>query len=107
MATQVYDIVTYKLQDDSEVTCRPLKIRLLRKFMVEMAAVREQVTAATDEFELIDGLMRCTAIAMEQFRPDITPEMLEDLIDVNTMYRVIEAASGLKLDGDEEGKAQG
>lgn len=106
MATQVYDIVSYVLQDDSEVTCRPLKIRLLRKFMREMAKVRDP-EIVNDEEKLIDGLMKCCAIAMEQFRPDLTAKDLEDLIDVNTLYRIIEAASGMKLDGDEEGKAQG
>jgi hypothetical protein len=43
--------------------------------------------------------MECVAIAMEQYKPEIAKDVaaLEDLMDLPTVYKIVEAASGVKL----------
>jgi hypothetical protein len=46
----------------------------------------------------MDLLLNCSVIAMKQYSPEIaTKEKLEEIIDLPTIYKVIEVASGVKL----------
>jgi hypothetical protein len=120
MATVVFEKKEMTLLDGTELSMGPLKISLLRKFMnafdkitkVAIEAEEASKTAAkkkTDEPERsandksIDVLMECALIAMEQYAPGKyeSIEVLEDVADIVMVYRIIEAASGIKL--DEEG----
>jgi hypothetical protein len=44
-------------------------------------------------------LIECVQIAMKQYMPEIADDIkkLEDNIDLPTVYRIIESASGVKL----------
>jgi hypothetical protein len=87
---------TIKLMDGSEIVVRPLKISLLRPFMKEF----EKVAAVADDNEAsIDILMKCVEIAMEQYGPDLLKDgkTLEDIVDLPTVYKIVEAASGINL----------
>jgi hypothetical protein len=44
-------------------------------------------------------LMKCVQIAMKQYSPEIAvdKDKLEDILDLPTVYEIIEAASGVKL----------
>jgi hypothetical protein len=43
--------------------------------------------------------MECVAIAMEQYKPEIAKDVaaLEEVLDLPMVYKIIEAASGVKL----------
>ena len=84
------------LIDGTKIKVRPLKISLLRPFMSKF----EQVAAVADNNEKsMNILVECVQIAMKQYKPEIADDTkkLEDNIDLPTVYKVIESASGVKL----------
>ena len=96
MATTVHEAHKIKLIDGTEITLRPLKISLLRKFMKKF----EGISAVVDDNEKsIDLLMECVLIAMEQYAAGLSVdiETLEDNIDLPTVYEIVEVASGIKI----------
>lgn len=103
MATTVFETVDIELMDGTTLKMRPLKISLLRDFMKKFDTV---VEVATDNVESMDILVECAMIAMKQYAPELASdrEKFEDVADIKMVYRIIEAASGIKLDA--EGNAQ-
>lgn len=99
MATTVHETDVVKLIDGTEIKIRPLKISLLRKFMTTFEKIQ---TVADDNDKSMTLLLECVQVAMEQYRPDLATDMakLEDNIDLPTVYRIVEAASGVKLSDD-------
>jgi inhibitor of KinA sporulation pathway (predicted exonuclease) len=96
MSTELYEEKTIKLIDGTEVKVRPLKISLLRPFMKKF----EGITAvAEDNDKSMSLLMECVQIAMKQYKPDMAEDLkaLEDNLDLPTVYRIVEEASGVKL----------
>jgi hypothetical protein len=96
MATTVHEAQKIKLIDGTEITLRPLKISLLRKFMKKF----EGIAAVVDDNEKsIDLLMECVLIAMEQYKPELSTDIsvLEENIDLPTVYEIVEVASGIKI----------
>jgi hypothetical protein len=96
MATTVYEAQQIKLIDGTEITLRPLKISLLRKFMKKFEGIAEVVD---DNDKSINLLMECVLIAMEQYKPELAGDLakLEDNIDLPTVYKIVEVASGVPL----------
>jgi hypothetical protein len=46
----------------------------------------------------MDLLLNCAAIAMKQYNPELAvKEKLQEVIDLPTIYKVIEIAAGIKL----------
>ena len=80
----------------TKIKARPLKISLLRPFMKKFAELAE---VAEDNDKSTTILIECVQIAMKQYKPDIADDAkkLEENIDLPTVYRVIESASGVKL----------
>jgi len=106
MATQVYETTEMTLMDGKTVVkMRPLKISLLRDFMKrfeDIAKVAENNDAS------MDVLIDCVVIAMAQYDPTYTDKALvEDNFDLPMVYKVIEAASGIKFDEEGNGIATG
>jgi hypothetical protein len=99
MATQVYEETIIVLMDGTEVKMRPLKISLLRDFMKKF---EEIATVADDNDKSMDVLIDCVQIAMKQYAPTYAGDraVLEDNLDLPSVYRVIEAASGIKFDDE-------
>ena len=97
MATTVYETTDIELLDGTKVTMRPLKISLLREFMKQFQTIGD---VADDNDASMDVLLDCVQIAMKQYAPDLAVdrERLEDSIDLPSVYKVIEAASGIKFD---------
>lgn len=95
MATSVHESTELTLMDGTKITVRPLKISLLRPFMKQF----EQVSlVAEDNEKSMTLLIECVAIAMQQYKPELADvEKLEDVLDLPTVYKIIEAASGVKL----------
>ena len=85
-----------KLIDGTEITLRPLKISLLRKFMKKFEGIAAVVD---DNDKSIDLLMECVLIAMEQYAAglEIDIKNIEDNIDLPTVYEIVEVASGIKI----------
>lgn len=98
MATTVNENKTIKLMDGSELQVRPLKISLLREFTSKFAGITD---IAEDNDKSMDLLMECVQIAMKQYKPELAsdPKALEDILDLPTVYAIIEAASGINLNG--------
>lgn len=99
MATSVYETVELELMDGEKIKMRPLKISLLRDFMKKFDTV---VEVATNNVESMDVLVECAMIAMKQYKPELADdkEKFEDVADIKMVYKIIEVASGIKLDSE-------
>lgn len=98
MATTIVGNATeLTLIDGTKISVRPLKVSLLREFLKKFADITE---VAADNEKSMTVLMECVQIAMRQYKPELAEDVakLEDLLDLPTVYRVVEAASGIVLD---------
>lgn len=99
MATKVYDSGTVYLMDGTELYITPLKIKYLREFMNAF----EDVKSAQSDDEAIGFLASCAAIAMKQFCPELSSqEKLEDAVDLQTIYKILDLSAGIKIDSKSE-----
>jgi len=95
MATNTYESQELSLMDGTKITVRPLKISLLRPFMSKFEKVAE---VAEDNEKSMTLLVECVEIAMKQYSPELADvKKLEEVLDLPTVYKIIEAASGVKL----------
>ena len=96
MATTVHEAQEVVLIDGTKVTVRPLKISLLRPFMKKFEGVAK---VAEDNEKSMTLLVECVQIAMEHYKPELAGDIqkLEDLLDLPTVYKIVEAASGINL----------
>jgi hypothetical protein len=97
MATRIYESKTIKLIDGTPVYLTPLKIKYLREFMDAF----EFVKTATNDEQAIFFLSECARVAMQQYYPKIqTVYDLEDSVDLNTVYDILDVAAGVKIKKD-------
>lgn len=98
MATTVNETRELTLVDGSKISVRPLKISLLRQFLAKFDEIQK---VADDNDKSMSVLMECVQIAMKQYKPEAASsvEELEDLVDLPTVYAIVEAASGIDLNG--------
>ena len=98
MATTIHEEKTLVLIDGTEIKVRPLKISLLRPFLKKFEGV---AAVAEDNEKSMTLLVECAQIAMQQYKPEIADDLakLEDLLDLPTVYKIVEAASGVTLGG--------
>lgn len=96
MATNINEPKEIVLIDGTVVTVRPLKISLLRSFMKKFEKIAE---VADDNDKSMNLLMECVQIAMQQYAPNLATDLkaLEENIDLPTVYKIVEEASGVKL----------
>lgn len=96
MATTVNEEKEITLIDGTKISVRPLKISLLRPFMKKFEGISE---VAEDNEKSMNLLMECVAIAMQQYKPELAGDLksLEENLDLPTVYKIVEAASGVKL----------
>jgi hypothetical protein len=99
MASTIYEKTDLVLMDGTKISMRPLKISLLRKFMKKFDTV---VEVASSNVDSMDVLIDCALIAMEQYAPEFATdrEKFEDVADIKMVYKIIEVASGIKLDAE-------
>jgi inhibitor of KinA sporulation pathway (predicted exonuclease) len=96
MATTVNEKKVLTLIDGTQLEVRPLKISLLREFMKKF----EQIAKVADNNDKsMDILMECVQIAMRQYSPDLAGDakVLEDNLDLPTVYKIVEEASGVNM----------
>lgn len=97
MATSVYEVVEVELQDGTTISMRPLKISLLRDFMKKFEKIGDEAIAS-DNIKSMDLLLDCAVIAMKQYSPEYAEKAkLEEVVDLPTIYKIIEVAAGIKL----------
>jgi hypothetical protein len=114
MATQVYATEDITLQDGTDVTLKPLAIARLRRFM---DAWREFENVDGDEGAGFDVFVNCAGIGLSDNFADkfddlypnteqkkkgmhLNPEYkayLEDVLDLDSIYKVLDIAGGIKL----------
>jgi len=95
MATTTYESQELTLMDGTKISVRPLKISLLRPFLTKFEKVAE---VAEDNEKSMTLLIECVEIAMKQYSPELADvKKLEEVLDLPTVYKIIEAASGVKL----------
>jgi hypothetical protein len=84
------------LVDGTKISIRPLKISLLRPFMKKFEEIQD---VASDNEKSMTILMECAQIAMKQYKPELSEDLekLEELLDLPTVYRIVEEASGVRL----------
>lgn len=87
---------TVTLIDGTVLTVRPLKISLLRDFMKKFEGIAK---VADDNNKSMDLLMECVQIAMKQYNPELAAdkEALEENLDLPTVYKIVEEASGINM----------
>ena len=96
MATTVSEEKTVTLIDGTKIKVRPLKISLLREFMKKFEGV---AAVSEDNEKSMSILIECIQIAMKQYKPELAEDVaaLEENMDLPTVYKIIEEASGVKL----------
>ena len=96
MATTVHEEETILLLDGTELKIRPLKISKLRPFMKKFEGMAK---VAEDNEKSIALLLECVQIAMEQYNEELAKDKvkLEEVLDLPTVYKIVDAASGIKL----------
>ena len=96
MSTTVNEEKKITLIDGTEIAVRPLKISLLREFMKKFDAISK---VADDNDKSMSLLIECVQIALKQYKPELAadPKALEELLDLPTVYQIVEEASGIKL----------
>jgi inhibitor of KinA sporulation pathway (predicted exonuclease) len=99
MTTTVYEAQKVKLIDGTELELKPLSISLLRKFMKNFDKIAK---VADDNDKSMTVLMECVQIALEQYKPELAKDAaaLEQNIDLPTVYKIVDVASGIKLGED-------
>lgn len=104
IAKQVWQLETFILQDGTEVDIKPLNIKNLRKFMTVIGTLKgiaADETLSDDEKELqtIDKITEAATIAIAKADPELAKDTdrLEDILDVQTIHKILEVAGGVKL----------
>jgi hypothetical protein len=95
MATKVFETIELELLDGQTITVKPLNLKNLREVMKEW----QKASEVENEDQFLDVLIKCTSIAFRQFAPDLAgdTEKLEEAVDLQTMYKILEIAADIKL----------
>lgn len=113
MANKVYKQEEITLQDGTDVVLKPLPIGRLRRFMEAW----EGITKVKDDAEGFDVFINCAGIALEdnykgkfdalkaskeekeagEFLSAEYREYLEDTLELDSIYKILEVAGGIKL----------
>lgn len=97
MSTMINEERSVTLLDGTVIKTRPLKISLLREFMNTF----EKITEVSDNNDKsMDLLMSCVKVALKQYSPELAAKEtadLEEILDLPTIYELVDIASGIKL----------
>lgn len=95
MANKVYTSENMRLIDGTEIYVTPLKIKYLREFMEYFSDIKK----SKDDEDAMDRLVKCVAICMKQYDPKrSTVSHVEDLFDINMIYRVLDISADIKVE---------
>lgn len=113
MANYVFRPVDITLQDGKEITLKPLPLARLRRFMDAWGWFAK----AEDDNDGFDVFINCAGIALEanfkgefdtlkstpaeqeegQFLSEEYKSHLEEVLDLDTIYKILEVTGGIKL----------
>ncbi len=110
MAKEAYNKVELRLQDGTEVELKPLNIGRLKRFMTAWGEFKD-LDLEADENGAFDIYINCAGIALEpnlghkfETKGDgdehLNPkykEYLEDTLDMDSIFTIIEICGGIKL----------
>lgn len=97
MPTTINEPKTIELLDGTKLVARPLKISLLRDFMTTFEKISD---VADSNNKSMDLLMECVKIALKQYDEKLAlkdAKDLEEILDLPTVYEIVDVASGIKL----------
>ena len=96
MVKEVENKDQLSLMDGTKFEVKPLKISLLKPFMAHFTKLQE---VAYDNTKSMDILIDCVQIAFKQYLPAVADnrEAIEENLDLPTVYKIIDAASGMNL----------
>lgn len=100
MAKTVYTEESIALQTGEEVVLRPLPIKQLKKFNAKLNDLRaEWQKEDGNEDDAMDLLVDLGGICIEKQYPEIAADRdkLEDSLDLQTIYKIIDVCGGLQL----------
>lgn len=98
MATKIYEVDTIKLLDGTMLELSPLKIKYLRKFM----EVFELVKTSSNDTEAVMWMAECARLTMEQYHHAMTTAEFEDVVDLPSVYKILDIAAGIKIKEDQD-----
>jgi hypothetical protein len=96
MVKEVENKNELSLIDGTKFAVKPLRISLLKPFMEHFTKLQE---VADDNGKSMDILVDCVQIAFKQYLPALADnrEAIEENLDLPTVYKIIDAASGMQL----------
>jgi hypothetical protein len=92
MATKVFKTSQIVLLNNQVLECSPLKIKYMREFMDIFIGME----SSKNDDESIEVLLECSRVCMKQYNPSLCLD-LEDHVDLNTLYDIVEIAAGIKI----------
>jgi hypothetical protein len=96
MATKVFKVEQLELDNGTTITVKPLKIKVLRKFMDEISKLGK----VEEEDDGLDIIVAAANIAIKACNPDLDDAFdAEEELELPTLYRVLELAGGIDLTG--------
>jgi hypothetical protein len=99
MAKRIYETGYIELMDGTLVELGPLKI----KFYVQFMSYFQLIKYSRGDNEAISVLAECATICMKQHYPIIQKrEDLEEIVDLPTVYKILELCAGIKIDPNKE-----
>lgn len=85
--------------DGTEISLGPLKIKFMKQFMSLFELIKY---TQTDE-QSIAVLTECATVCMKQYYPIVqTREELEELVDLPTVYKILDYCAGIKINAEKE-----
>lgn len=97
VSQSIYEIVEIPLQDGSTVELRPASIALLRKGQKAL----EKLADVESSDDTLDALIDICIVLLKKQRPTWADpenrELVEDSLDLDTVYKIIEVFLGVKL----------
>jgi hypothetical protein len=95
--TNIYEVIEVPLQDGTTIELRPASISLLKKGQKAL----DKLGGVKNADETLDVLLDICVVLLKKQRPDFADpenrELVEDLFDLETVYKVIEVFLGVKL----------
>lgn len=100
MPTEIYRIDYVYTIDGIEIELSPLKIKYLKELMNRFETIKD---VSNDE-EAISVMVECVRLSMQQYAPELSrsTEDIEDNFDLSTIYKILDAAAGIKIDNNED-----
>jgi hypothetical protein len=102
MAKTVFRSETIELLDGTSVTLRPLSIKNMRKFQSAFAEMQTEESAEQDVDAALDSILGLARVCLSQDNKALLDEetednSIEDKLDLDSAYKIIEVCSGIKL----------